>query len=81
MSFLLRFAIVVAVVYSLSPLRTEEGPVSREAARALADVQARASAAAVAACGEDRLGCLARGAALATGAIPRPRPPADGRTP
>jgi hypothetical protein len=79
MSFILRVIVVVAVVYSVSPLRTEEGPVSHEAARALADVQARAAEAALAACGQDKLACLAQGAALATGALPRPRPSAGER--
>ncbi|MFO1149305.1 MAG: hypothetical protein U1E62_13100 [Alsobacter sp.] len=79
MSFLLRVAVVVAVVYSLSPLRTEEGSLSHEAARALADAKARAAAAALAACGEDKLDCLARGAALTGGALHRPRPPAEDR--
>jgi hypothetical protein len=79
MSFLLRVAIVVAVVYSLSPLRTEDGPLSQEAVRALSHVQHQAAEAALAACGEDKLECLAKGAALATGALPRPRPQAGDR--
>jgi hypothetical protein len=64
MGFVIRAALVVGIVYALSPMRDAREPLGREAASALEGLPSRAADAALALCGE-QVACLARAAGLA----------------